>query len=879
VTAELLAEVLRWDEYQLNDFRLSVGSLFSAGKDRIEPFHTSVMNWLADSNRAGAYLVSEAAGHRRLADHGWQQYQRGAATMSRYMLAHLPAHLRHTSRWDDLAALLTDLRFVEAKCTPGMTYELVGDYAAAESAGAPVEVLRTLQPFAQFVRGRSHVLVHHPELTLQEAYNLAASGPVPEQAERLLAQSARPWLRLVNRPAAGSGQCLQTLEGHTDRVSAVALTPDGKRAISGSGDKTVRVWDLETGQCLHTLEGHSGRVGLVAVASDGQRVVTCDGDRVRLWDVGSGQCLRALDENSGAVPGLMGGLEKQQSVPSDTSVPAAARDMQKRRDLYTAAGLTFKITATATTPDGKVLVAGSGGDVWVWDLERGEHLRTMEGHVGRVGALAVTPDGKRVVSGESWPPRRRGAWKNRAAAVKVWEVESGECLWTLEGHEDDVDAVVVTPDGKWAVTGSEDHTGRVWDLERGACACVLEGHLSRIWAVAVTPDGGRAVTGSDDGTVKVWDLWWRQGSDARERRAGGVLAVAITPEGRRAVTAGWDETVKVWDLGRGRSLLTLEGHRGEVNGVAAMPDGRRVISGGWDRTVRLWDIARGECAWTSPRHGSPVYSVAVTPDGHRAIVGGSDGEVQVWDLERKEPVWALRGHTDSVCAVALSPDGRQAATHSYDGMVRIWDLERGVCRLTLEARRAQALDLAAVPDGNGLIVGSQDGIVQVWEMGRGECLRILRGHTSNVCGVATMPDGRHVVTASWDRTVRVWEVGTGAEVAMFCADAGVVACAAIPGSAEVAFVDEKSRIHWLALEKVEAGPPILTPWCSPLDRTFAFGCPLCRAWSEVPDSALGAELPCPHCGNPVKLNPFTIEADWRPVAEAWRPGEAGQGSG
>ena len=76
-------------------------------------------------------------------------------------------------------------------------------------------------------------------------------------------------------------------------------------------------------------------------------------------------------------------------------------------------------------------------------------------------------------------------------------------------------------------------------------------------------------------------------------------------------------------------------------------------------------------------------------------------------------------------------------------------------------------------------------------------------------------------------------------------------------------------VRSLTLENVEHGPPVVTTWRWPADGPLAFGCLHCRVWSEVPAWALGTELPCPNCGRPVRLNPFTIEADWRPVAAAW----------
>jgi len=108
--------------------------------------------------------------------------------------------------------------------------------------------------------------------------------------------------------------------------------------------------------------------------------------------------------------------------------------------------------------------------------------------------VAVTPDGKRAVS---------ASWDN---TLKVWDLDAGRALRTLEGHSDNVHGVAVTPDGKRAVSASWDHTLKLWDLDTGRALRTLEGHSSVVYGVAVTPDGKRAVSASWDNTLKVWDL-------------------------------------------------------------------------------------------------------------------------------------------------------------------------------------------------------------------------------------------------------------------------------------------------------------------------------------------------------------------------------------
>jgi len=252
----------------------------------------------------------------------------------------------------------------------------------------------------------------------------------------------------------GKGQPSRVFKGHTDSVFAVAVTADGGRAVSGSRDKTVRVWDLEAGTPLATLEGHTDFVYGVAVTADGRRAVSGSYDKtVRVWDLEAGRCLATLEGHTASVHGV------------------------------------------AVTADGRRAVSGSyDKTVRVWDLEAGTSLATLEGHTGAVSGVAVTADGRRAVSG------------SLDNTVRVWDLKAGTPLATLEGHTSAVWGVAVTADGRRAVSGSGDNTVRVWDLEAGRCLATLEGHTDVVWGVAVTADGRRAVSGSGDKTVRMWDL-------------------------------------------------------------------------------------------------------------------------------------------------------------------------------------------------------------------------------------------------------------------------------------------------------------------------------------------------------------------------------------
>ena len=167
-------------------------------------------------------------------------------------------------------------------------------------------------------------------------------------------------------------------------------------------------------------------------------------------------------------------------------------------------------------------------------------------------------------------------------------------LRSLDGHTDRVLAVAVSPDGRFIVSGSADHTVKVWDAGDGRLLRSLEGHTYHsVNAVAVSPDGRFIVSGSNDQTVKVWDAASGRLLRSLEGHTGAVNAVALSADGRTIVSGSSDRTLKVWDAHDGRLLRSLEGHTHWVNAVALSADGRTIVSGADDFTVKVWDAHDG----------------------------------------------------------------------------------------------------------------------------------------------------------------------------------------------------------------------------------------------------------------------------------------------
>jgi WD40 repeat protein len=606
--------------------------------------------------------------------------------------------------------------------------------------------------FARSINREAHVLRDRPDLVWQQLYNRLQWEPEPVsrtlagELARRSAPGATPWMKLLT-PLRESQSLVRTLEGHTGIIHNCAISPDASYIVSGSWDKTLKIWDAATGKERATLKGHTAKIDACAISPDGSYIVSGSEDKtLKIWDAATG------------------------------------------KERVTLRGHTSMLSDCAISPDGSFVVsAGADKILMIWESASGRERATLRGHKGEVNACAVSPDGTFVVSASS------------DGTLKLWDAVRGKERATLRGHDKAIAACGISPDGSYIVSAGQDGTLKIWDASRAKERATLRGHTDKVIACRISPDGLFVVSAGRDNFLRIWDA--ASGRERASFRAHeyGLWTCAISPDGSFIVSASFDDTLKIWEAASGRERATLKGHAAPVFACAISPDGSFIVSAGDDQTLKIWDpksavagtnesasgrtdfnpgdsrvfpeFGDGGLSWSTilgedlseiPRERIRAHS----PDGSFVALSNDDRSLTVRETAGGKNLVTIKERAQSdFWGCALSPDGSYFVSTSYEKTMTIWDTSTGQELFTALKARLFAIS----PDGSYLVYAREEGpfnrfqTPRIWDAALGRERVTLRGHTASVNACSVSPDGSWIVSASVDKTLKIWGAVDGRE--------------------------------------------------------------------------------------------------------------------
>jgi WD40 repeat protein len=689
-----------------------------------------------------------------------------------------------------------------------------------------------------------------PQESLALALQAVATNDIPAAETALRRSLSQTRLRMV-------------LPGHTGTVWSASYNQDGTRVVTGSSDKTAKVWDPATGQVVATLSGHTDVVKFAVFdPADDDIVLTVSWDgTARLWSVSGQAELRQVGGSDDYIYGAAFSPDGKTVVTGGLGRVRLWSAATGEQLLTYPTSLKYWVQTVAFSEDGsRVAAGGAGGEVRIWNVDGGTPLKLDLGkqEVATVETLAFSPDGTFLAGGNQngqtaiWRVaggqlvRKWTQYSEQVNTVRfspdstllataagkvadVWEASSGRFVARMEGKATWVDEAEFSPDSTLVITANQDGTARISDAQSGGELMVLRGHKDIVWTAVFSSDGTRVLTASEDGTARLWDVRVvpdpanapGQAMDPRAFRGhtGSVTSATFSPDGTQIATSSTDWNAALWDASGTKDPRFLYGDFDVVWSAAFNHDGSVLATASKDSYVQLYDTADGKLRAEAPCCSDPndsfrpVLSATFNAAGDRLLVVYDDQTAWIWNPSTGDKVQVGGADLTDVLSAAFSPDGTMVATADRTGKtVRIWDATTGEESGDPLTGSAGLTNRVVWYEGSILTSGT-DGVVRLWDPASRAEVKEFKSITGGLAAVALSPDGHWVAWGGASGTVVVWSVDTAQVVGIFH-----------PHAADVNSIEFSPDGQWILTASDDATAEM-------------FQCTTCRPISDIEDAA------------------------------------------
>jgi len=579
------------------------------------------------------------------------------------------------------------------------------------------------------------------------------------------------------------------LSGHSQEVRAIAVSPNGHLAFSGSCVKTdaqgvclageLVLWDLIALKELRRWSGHSGWVTEVAFSLDGQTLISGaeDGSLI-LWDV-NGVQVRELRGNSGSITGLavVPGTGFLLSGSADGFLILWELKTGIRVQVYDEASSPITALAVATNRL-TAITAHQDGSLRLWSLYKSLPIQHFENQGNAINSVAISPDGSWILFTNTTQPNLSLRRIDSLSGILL----NQQLFGCIPGH------LALSPDASYALVTCQTVIFQVyiqnWSVQRS-----FSESPDIINAIAISQDGRLGFSASRDGTIRIWNLNYQLDYQVDSINTDILNAIAISSDGKKllvndALSNNYQQPA-LWDIQPRRVVRTFRYifyQSVNYTDVAISPDNRFVASAGWlvDRNdpsvitslVLIWNVGllkEGDLHCRFDEFKAPGRAVAFSPNSLFLLAGSQDpdnkiGELYLWDVQTCQLVRTFETNED-VTSIAFSTDGTRAITGTgFFGRAILWDVATGK-----EIRRFEYADHGPVMSvafgpGDATVLASGPADLYLWDVETGSFIRRYSGLSTFPYSMAISSDGKYVLSGTMNGEVILWDFSTGEEL-------------------------------------------------------------------------------------------------------------------
>lgn len=567
----------------------------------------------------------------------------------------------------------------------------------------------------------------------------------------------------------GSGKEIRTFKGNNEEVSCIAISPDSRFAVIGNEmySHNVQLWDISTGKLVRTFLGWQERVTSVAFSPDGQLIIAAGGQIVKVWRTETGEEVRTFSGHTAELRAVAISRDGRYVVSGGNDKMVKIWELESGKNIRTLSGHTDNIEALSISPDGRFIISGSFNDnPRMWDMNTGSMLKTFDR--GGVLSLAISPDGKTVIFGGE-------------PDIEVWNITRGKKIETLKGGEPGwVRSLCFSQDGKFILSGGDDTCVKLWNRDSGKKIWSSEGE-SQVASAAISSDGGKLIAGMASGRLYIRDLF--TGKQIQTiKQSVGVNCVTIGSEGKKSFAGGWDfkdrrTCVKQWDTSTAKELAEFHQDGGAwVNNLALTSDGNNLL---WSvrADLILSDIATGQKIRSFNNAGQ--YEIrGINTFGKYAITADDSDDSHLLNIETGEAVYSFKGYHATLChdnhkLLLMGQEAEDQLT------IKLWDIDskRDISSLSVyypmkvtlgkDFFKTRGIRSLTISPDDRLALWCYDNELHLWNIAEGKEIFLFSGHTSQITSIGFSPNGKIAYSASLDGSTRLWNTETGKEMVRF----------------------------------------------------------------------------------------------------------------
>ncbi|MCC0179484.1 caspase family protein [Waterburya agarophytonicola K14] len=481
-------------------------------------------------------------------------------------------------------------------------------------------------------------------------------------------------------------QEVNRLVGHAEQVNTIGISDNGEFIITASDDQVVKIWDTQGNE----IETFSGKEAQADPIISHQNKFSLTKLKTNNLSTSDRDILIAIED--------------------ETTVTTRSKSDNKIVNSYPHQAI---VNSVSTTSDGKLLATGTvDGKINIWH-QNGILQQTLMGHNGSIINIKFIPDlnqngaynlistgvDKTVRIWQVFDHDRNGyegiysivtspsSLDNYVTAdwdgkINFWRKNSDskqKLVKTISAHEDIINQIKYSPDGKIIASAAWDKTIKLWDAETGKLIDTLIGHQDGVNTIAFTPDSQTLISASEDKTIKIWSILDKTKLiKTLEDHTDSIKAVTVSPDGQLIASGGYDNKIKIWSIA-GELLQTIDAHKLAITSLQFIPDSNTLVSGSWDNTIKLWSIKNGgktnNLLHTLTGHQDGVTTINLNSDGTVLASGSGDRNIKLWNTKTGELIKTLRGHTSQINSLAFSRNDQSIVSGEEQQGLFWWNLD------------------------------------------------------------------------------------------------------------------------------------------------------------------------------------------------------------